>query len=107
MNLKTSLVIYFLILIFTVVLLKLASYRTFSAFLLATLMAQITLNILYPPTNDNLSTDIDSSTTLYFFVQIFGIIIFVIYALMMALSDYEESESKKMKRRFAPFYIID
>jgi hypothetical protein len=107
MNLQIALTFYFIVLIFVFLILRFIYYKAFSAFLISVIASQVVLTILYPPTSEHLSTKLDSSTTLYFVIQVLGLVIFIVYTLITVLGDYEESHQTAMKKRFLPYYIIE
>ena len=106
MNLNIVLFVYLAVFLISYSTLKFFRYNSFSAFIIAVLGAQIVLTIIYPPTNDNLTTTVDSATSLYFFLQIMGVVLFSIYGVSMALSDYSEDPKQFRERLFAPRVYI-
>ena len=77
------------------VLFAMFGYTFFSAILLALIGGLIFLNIAFPVTRDELD-DVNSLTVLYSFIQIFTIVVLIIYALLRLLPD------KRSKPKF-PF----
>lgn len=86
MDLHIALIIYFLTLFALFFILTTNRYREFSAFIISVVFSQIVLNVIYPPTNDALD-DIDSGTSIYFLVQVGGLVLFIVYAITMAIYD--------------------
>lgn len=102
MKINYVLFAYLFIFLSSFYILKKYRYRAFSAFIISVLLAQLVLNILYPPTADNLSTNIDSGTSLYFFLQVSGLVLFVIYGIIISINDIIPDEYETRERMFAP-----
>lgn len=86
MDLHIALIIYFIVLFVFFFFLTMNRYREFSAFVISLILAQIVLNIIFPPTNDKLD-DIDSATSIYFLLQIGGFFVLLVYLITMAIYD--------------------
>lgn len=89
MNIELSLFSSFLFFILFYMFLRLNRYKHFSSFYLSYMISLFILNVLYPPTSEDLN-DINSWTSLYVFFQALGILLLFIYSFSMALNDLEE-----------------
>ena len=61
-------------------------YTFFGATLLALIVALVYLNIAFPMTRDELD-DVNSLTVLYSFIQVFTLVVVVIYAIIRLLPE--------------------
>jgi uncharacterized BrkB/YihY/UPF0761 family membrane protein len=81
MELAVALGTYVGVLLGSFFLLLSLGYTFFGATLLALIIALIYLNIAFPMTRSELD-DVDSLTVLYSFIQVFTLVVVVIYALI-------------------------
>lgn len=102
MDIRLAVILYFITVCILFFYMRYKLVRSFSSLLIAVVISQVILNILYPPTTENLNTKINSWTSLYFFVQIGGFIVLIAYTIIMAITDQEDSSDTRRRKLFAP-----
>lgn len=102
MDIRLAVIIYFINVSILFLFLRYKLVRSFSSLLIAVVISQVTLNIIYPPTTENLNKKINSWTSLYFFLQIGGLGIILAYTIIMAITDQEETAKSRRRKLFAP-----
>ena len=93
MELYIALVTYLIILVIVLFLLLYVRYTVFAAVLLALIIAYIYINIAFPVTRDELD-DVNASTVIYTFIQLFTIVVVLLYAIINSLG------KKRVKSKF-------
>jgi len=96
MDLGAALLSYLGVIVGSFIILLYFNYTFFSAFMLALIIGLIYINIVFPITRNELD-DINSSTVLYIFIQIFTVIIFIIYAILTTIGDTRNKKKFPMK----------
>lgn len=96
MKLGTALLSYLGIIVGSYIILLYFNYTFFSAFMLSLIVGLIYINIAFPITRNELD-DINSNTVLYIFIQIFTVIIFIIYAFLTTVKDSRNKKKFPMK----------
>ena len=107
MKLILALVLFFIFFVFLFFVLKRKRYRAFSAFFLTLLASTIFLIIIYPPTSDEISDKVNSKISLYFFILISSVFVFIVYALTMALNDYDDDPIEEKDKIFSKRIIVN
>ena len=96
MELGTALLSYLGIIVGSYILFLYFNYTFFASFMLALIVGLIYINIVFPVTRNELD-DINSSTVLYIFIQIFTIIIFIVYVFLTTIRETRNKKKFPMK----------
>lgn len=91
MELYLALIIYFVCLILlTFIFYKLANRNLFPSFILSLVISMVVLISIYPPSEEGLD-NITSATSIYYLVLFGSFVIFLIYIIIMSISDFKRS----------------
>jgi len=91
MELYLALIIYFICLVLlTFIFYKLADRNIFPSFILSLVISMIILVSIYPPSEEGLN-NINSATSIYYLVLFGSFLVFLIYIIIISLSDYKRS----------------
>jgi hypothetical protein len=91
MELYLALIIYFASLVtLTFIFYKLANRNIFPSFILSLVISMIILVTIYPPSEEGLN-NINSATSIYYLVLFGSFIIFLLYILIICVSDYKRN----------------
>ena len=96
MKLGTALLSYLGVIVGSYIILLYFNYTFFAAFVLTLIIGLIYINIVFPMTRNELD-DVNSSTVLYIFIQIFTVIVFIIYALLTTIGESRNKKKFPMK----------
>lgn len=96
MELGTALLSYLGIIVGSYIILLYFNYTFFAAFMLTLIIGLIYINIVFPITKNELD-DVNSKTSLYIFIHIFTILVFIIYAFMTTIGESRNKKKFPMK----------
>jgi len=96
MELSAALLVYLATLIMVSFFLLYIEYTIFSSFVLAIIVSFVVLNIIFPATSSKLD-EISSLTSLYIFVYILTLLVFLLYAFMTTVSDTRNKKKFPMR----------